>query len=65
MGRVIKNAESGHFGIVQLQEDGRIMQIGLTESQNELLKVLLSSFSDKQSLVLLPNEYELVLKSDN
>jgi putative alpha-1,2-mannosidase len=58
-----KSAEVGEVALVRQNEDGRILQIALTEEQNEMLKLFLSMVSKEQALVQMPEEYDLVLKS--
>lgn len=54
----------GQIGLVQLSEDNVIRQIGLTEQQRHLLEVFLASLSKERPLVLMGEEYDLVLKKD-
>jgi hypothetical protein len=50
--------------LVQQKEDGRILQIGLTESQHSLLTIFLAWISKEKVLVQMPEDYDLVLKSE-
>lgn len=52
------------IGFVKQLPCGRICQIGLTESQHYILSTLLASFSQDGALPLLPEGYDLVLKSE-
>ena len=59
-----KELESGSFGVIQLNKDGTISQIGLMESQSKLLEIFLSSLSSENTpLIRLPKEYNLHLKT--
>lgn len=59
----INIAENG-IGFIKQMPCGRICQIGLTESQHYILSTLLASFSQDGALPLLPEDYDLVLKSE-
>jgi len=59
-----QNAEIGTIGLIQQQEDGSIIQIGLTESQSKMLQLFLASISEEKSLIKMPPEYDLILKSE-
>jgi hypothetical protein len=54
----------GQIGLVQLSEDNVIRQIGLTEQQRHTLEIFLASLSKEKPLVLMGEEYDLVLKKD-
>ena len=54
----------GQIGLVQLSEDNVIRQIGLTEQQRHTLEIFLASISKEKPLVLMGEEYDLVLKKD-
>lgn len=54
----------GQIGLVQLSEDNVIRQIGLTEQQRHTLEIFLVSLSKEKPLVLMGEEYDLVLKKD-
>ncbi len=58
-----ENAETGIICLIQQQEDGRILQIGLTTQQSELLQIFLSTISKESPLVQMGEDYELILKS--
>lgn len=55
---------AGQIGLVQLSEDNVIRQIGLTEQQRRTLEIFLASLSKEKPLVLMGEEYDLVLKKD-
>jgi hypothetical protein len=55
---------AGQIGLVQLSEDNVIRQIGLTEQQRHTLEIFLASLSKEKPLVLMGEEYDLVLKKD-
>lgn len=57
--------ENEDYGIVFRDKTGTIKQIGLKPSQIELLKMFLASISDEKTpLVVLPKEFDLVLKNE-
>jgi len=55
--------ELGKIGLVQETEDGRIVQIGLRAEQSEMLQLFLATISKDNPLVVMGEDYELVLKS--
>lgn len=57
----VQELTAGQIGLVQLSEDGRIRQIGLTETQRHLLEVFLASISKEKPFVLLGEEWDLKL----
>ena len=57
--KIENNQEQGAFGIVQVQPNGTIKQVGLTESQYHVFKLMILQFSEKSPLPLLPKEYDL------
>jgi len=59
----IDEIKVGKIGLAQQQEDGRIVQIGLTSEQSSLLQNFLAILSKESKLVLLPQEYDFVLRS--
>ncbi len=56
--------ELGKLGLVQETEDGRIIQIGLTPEQSEMLQVFLATISQDKPFVKMGEDYDLVLKSE-
>lgn len=58
-----KQLETGAIALIQQLEDGRIVQIGLTEQQSTMLQLFLSGISKESKLIRMPEEYDLVLKS--
>ena len=58
-----ENAEIGTIALMQQQENGRIIQIGLTKSQSQLLQIFLATLSKESKLVQMPEEYDLILKN--
>ena len=59
----IENAPIGKVGLIQETEDGRIIQLGLTQTQSECLQLFLASLSKESPLVNLGRDYELILKN--
>ena len=60
-----RQAEPGSICLIQGTQDGRIVQIALTEDQNIMLQALLASMSGLQSFVQMGEEYDLILKSSS
>jgi len=58
-----KTLEPGKIALIQQTDDGRILQIGLTESQSGMLQGFLSILSQTQPLVQMGEDWDLVLKS--
>ena len=59
-----KELKTGKIGLIQQSDNGDIRQIGLTEDQSEMLHIFLASISKDKSLVIMPDEYNLKLKSE-
>jgi hypothetical protein len=59
-----KRLEIGKVGLVQETECGRIIQIGLTPEQSDLLHAFLGAISKDSPLVQMGEDYDLVLKSE-
>lgn len=55
--------EPGTIGLIQQTEDGRILQISITESQSKMLQFFLAKLSQESKLIQMPEEYDLILKS--
>lgn len=55
--------EIGKLSLVQETEDGRIIQIGLTEGQSEMLQTMVAVISQGSPLVQMSEDYDLILKS--
>lgn len=58
-----ETVEVGTIALIQQTEDGRILQIGLTPNQSEMLQSFLAVISKESKLLQMPEEYDLVLKS--
>jgi len=58
-----ENIKAGTIALIQQQENGRILQIALTEQQSNMLQFFLAKLSEESKLVQMPEEYDLVLKS--
>lgn len=58
-----ERAEIGRLALVQETEDGRIMQIALTEEQSVQLQFYCALLSQGQPLVQMGIEYDLYLKA--
>ena len=55
--------EVGAIALIQQQENGRIIQIGLTVEQSKLLQIFLAALSQESKLIQMPEDYDLVPKS--
>jgi hypothetical protein len=58
-----ETVEPGTIALIQQTKDGRILQIGLTQSQSNMLQFFLGKLSEGSSLIQMSEEYDLVLKS--
>lgn len=60
-----ERAEIGSICLIKETEDGRIVQVGMTEAQNKMLQFFLASITSKeQPLVIMREDFDLVLKRD-
>lgn len=57
------DAEIGTVCLIQQLQNGRIVQISTTKEQSDLLQLFLGGLSQESKLVIMPEEYDLVLKS--
>lgn len=55
-------AQRGEICLIQQDETGRILQIGLTLEQSKMLQHILASMSNEQQFVKMSEEHDLVLK---
>lgn len=53
-----------HIGLIKRLPDGRIVQIGMTQEQQTMLRLLLGAISQDKPMVQMPEQYDLVLKSE-
>lgn len=53
-----------HIGLIKRLPDGRIVQIGMTQEQQIMLKLSLAAISIEKPMVQMPEQYDLVLKSE-
>lgn len=60
----IEYLEPGSIALIQQLPNGRIRQIGLTEAHSKMLQALIGSMSQINPLPALPEEHDLVLKSE-
>lgn len=60
----VKQMQEGDFGIFTIHK-GEIRQIGLTESESQIIRAILGGMSIEKKLLLLPEEYTLILKNQN
>ena len=58
-----ENVEAGTIALIQQQENGRVVQIGITQSQSNMLQFFLAKLSEESKLIQMPEEYDLILKS--
>lgn len=53
-----------HIGLIKRTHDGRIVQIGMTQEQQVMLKVSLAAITQDAPMVRMPEQYDLVLISE-
>ena len=53
-----------HIGLIRRMPDGRIVQIGMTQGQQEMLKLSLNAIMLDKPMVVMPKEYNLVMASE-
>ena len=58
-----ETVDVGTIALIQQTEEGRILQIGLTPAQSNMLQFFLAKLSEESKLIQMPEEYDLVLKS--
>jgi len=58
-----QNVEAETIALIKQQKDGRIVQIGITQAQSNMLQFFLAKLSEETQLALMPEEYDLILKS--
>ena len=56
--------EPGTIALIQQSETGRIMQVGLTPEQSEMLQKFLAIISANSPLIRMGEDYDLILKSN-
>jgi hypothetical protein len=59
-----ENVEVGTVALIKQLECGRIAQIALTTQQSSMLQFFLAKLSEENKLIQMPEEYDLVLKSN-
>lgn len=60
---VFQQLKPGDVGLVRQLEDGRIVQIGLTVSQFDILQAFLCVLSKESPLIQMGEDHDFVLKS--
>jgi hypothetical protein len=60
----ISQNEAETFNLIQIVENNRISQIGLSKEQSSVLQILLSELSVDKPFVRMGSEYDLTIKSD-
>ena len=58
-----ETVDVGTIALIQQTKEGRILQIGLTPAQSNMLQFFLAKLSEESKLIQMPEEYDLVLKS--
>lgn len=58
-----ENVKAGTIALIQQQENGRVVQIGITQAQSNMLQFFLAKLSEESKLIQMPEEYDLILKS--
>lgn len=53
-----------HIGLIKRMPDGRIVQIGMTQEQQTMLRLSLGAIFQDKPMVQMPEQYDLVLKSE-
>ena len=53
-----------HIGLIKRMPDGRIVQIGMTQKQQAVLQLSLAAITQDSPMVRMPEQYDLVLKSE-
>lgn len=53
-----------HIGLIKRMPDGRIVQIGMTQEQQKVLRLSLAAISKDKPMVQMPEQYDLVLVSE-
>ena len=54
-----------YYGVIEQLPCGRIRQIGMTQEQQELLKISMAAISNStQPFAHMPEQYDLILKSE-
>lgn len=55
--------ESGIIALIMQDENERIIQLGVTQEQSDMIQILLASISRESAFVKMGEEHDLVLKS--
>jgi hypothetical protein len=58
-----ETVEVGTIALIQQTKEGRILQIGLTPEQSNMLQFFLAKLSETSKLIQMPKAYDLVLKA--
>lgn len=58
-----ENVKIGEIALIQQQENGRIVQIGITQAQSNMIQFFLAKLSEDSALIQMSEEYDLILKS--
>ena len=59
----IEHAKPNVIGLISQTEDGRIIQLGLSQSQSDALQLFVVAMSKEKPLVSLGIHYELEFKN--
>jgi len=57
-------SKPGTIALIMQTEDGRIQQIGITQEQSTMLQAFCAAMSKEQQFYRLPEQYDLILKSE-
>ena len=63
MNMKVETVNPGTIALIQQTEEGRIMQVAMTDAQSKMLQIFLATISQSSPLVQMGEEYDLVLKS--
>lgn len=55
--------EPGTIGLIIQEENGRIVQLAMTEEQSKMLQILVGKISEFSPLIKMGEEHDMVLKS--
>ena len=58
-----ETVDVGTIALIQQTETGRILQIGITTEQSKMLQFFFAKLSETSTLIQMPEDYDLVLKS--
>ena len=60
----VETVNPGTIALIQQTEEGRIMQVAMTDAQSKMLQIFLATISKESPLVQMGEDYDLILKSN-